>query len=61
MRTGEEGAGKGAKQPKNQDQQEKQDDTRNLVIQTVDANNIPPTTRTDELYVVPGLTRGKST
>jgi hypothetical protein len=50
-----------AKKTQEEARQESRGGSRYPAIQSINPDNIPPTTRTDELYVVPGLDRGKST
>jgi hypothetical protein len=64
MSNGEDKGGKdtpNSKKPQEPAQRESQDGARNPAIQAIDAPNTAPATRTDELYVVPGLARNKST
>ncbi len=64
MSNGEDKGGKDSstsKKTQEAAQQESQDGARNPAIQAIDAPNIAPVTRTDELYVVPGRARNKST
>lgn len=61
MTNGKGTADKGRGEPRdtpNRVQTESNEAVRNPVIQTIDADNVPAVTRTDELYVIPGLDRG---